>query len=55
MPYSSSVTDEEWEIIEPLFPKKKQTRMLRSSRRVIAEVDQAANFRWSVLSTEERL
>lgn len=26
MPYSSSLTDEEWEIIEPLLPSKKQTR-----------------------------
>jgi len=25
-PYSSSLTDKEWEIIEPLLPKKKQTR-----------------------------
>lgn len=26
MPYSSSLSDKEWEIIEPLLPKKKQTR-----------------------------
>ena len=26
MPYSSNLTDKEWEIIEPLLPKKKQTR-----------------------------
>jgi transposase len=26
MPYSSSLTDKEWEIIEPLLPQKKQTR-----------------------------
>jgi transposase len=26
MPYTSSLTDEEWDIIEPLLPKKKQTR-----------------------------
>ncbi len=26
MPYSSSLTDKEWEIIEPLLPKKKRTK-----------------------------
>lgn len=26
MPYSSSLTDKEWELIEPLLPQKKQTR-----------------------------
>jgi transposase len=26
MPYSSSLTDAEWEIIGPLLPQKKQTR-----------------------------
>ena len=26
MPYSSSLTDKEWEIIKPLLPEKKQTR-----------------------------
>jgi transposase len=26
MPYSSSLSDREWEIIEPLLPKKKKTR-----------------------------
>ena len=26
MPYSSSLSDKEWEIIEPLLPQKKQTR-----------------------------
>lgn len=26
MPYSSSLSDKEWEIIEPLLPHKKQTR-----------------------------
>ncbi|MER3493067.1 MAG: IS5/IS1182 family transposase, partial [Mastigocladus sp. ERB_26_2] len=26
MPYYSSLTDKEWEIIEPLLPQKKQTR-----------------------------
>ncbi|WP_442941702.1 transposase [Nostoc sp.] len=26
MPYSSSLTDKEWEIIEPLLPQKKKTR-----------------------------
>jgi len=26
MPYSSSLTDAEWEIIQPLLPQKKRTR-----------------------------
>ena len=26
MPYSSSLTDKEWEIIKPLLPQKKKTR-----------------------------
>ncbi|WP_346016537.1 transposase [Chroococcidiopsis sp. CCMEE 29] len=26
MPYSSSLTDKEWELIEPLVPQKKKTR-----------------------------
>jgi len=26
MPYSSSLTDKEWELIEPLLPQKKKTR-----------------------------
>ncbi|WP_017314389.1 transposase [Mastigocladopsis repens] len=26
MPYSSSLSDKEWEIIEPLLPQKKKTR-----------------------------
>jgi transposase len=26
MPYASSLTDKEWEILEPLLPPKKQTR-----------------------------
>jgi transposase len=26
MPYSSSLSDKEWELIEPLLPQKKQTR-----------------------------
>jgi transposase len=26
MPYSTSLNDREWEIIEPLLPRKKQTR-----------------------------
>ncbi len=26
MPYSSSLTDKEWEIIEPLLPQKKKTK-----------------------------
>lgn len=35
MPYSSSLTDTEWEIIEPLLPKKKQTRPPKWSKREI--------------------
>ncbi len=35
MPYSSDLSDKEWEIIEPLLPKKKQTRPLLWSKRQI--------------------
>ena len=35
MPYSSSLTDREWEIIEPLLPQKKQTRPPKWSKRQI--------------------
>ena len=35
MPYKSSLTDGEWEIIEPLLPKKKRTRPPKWSKREI--------------------
>ena len=47
MPYSSSLSDKEWEIIEPLLPKKKQTRTAKWTKRQIQG--------WSVLSVEEWL
>ncbi len=41
MPYSSSLTDEEWEILEPLLldilPKKKRTRPCDWSQREIVD------------------
>jgi transposase len=37
MPYSSSLTDKEWEIIEPLLPTKKQTRPPKWSKRQILD------------------
>ncbi len=37
MPYSSSLTDREWEIIEPLLPQKKQTRPPLWSKRQILD------------------
>lgn len=37
MAYSSSLTDREWELIEPLLPKKKQTRPPRWSKRAILD------------------
>ncbi len=37
MPYSSSLTDKEWEIIEPLLPRKKQTRPLKWTKRQILD------------------
>lgn len=37
MPYSSSLTDQEWAIIEPLLPKKKRTRPPRWSKRQILD------------------
>ena len=33
MGYSSSLIDKEWEIVEPLFPKKKRTRPPKWSKR----------------------
>ena len=35
MPYTSSLTDKEWAIIEPLLPKKKRTRPPKWSKREI--------------------
>lgn len=37
MPYTSSLTDKEWEIIEPLLPKKKRTRPPKWSKRDILD------------------
>lgn len=37
MAYSSSLTDREWELIEPLLPKKKQTRPPKWSKRAILD------------------
>ncbi|MDJ0597065.1 MAG: transposase [Pleurocapsa sp. MO_226.B13] len=37
MSYSSSLTDKEWEIIEPLLPKKKRTRPATWSKREILD------------------
>jgi transposase len=37
MPYSSSLTDKEWEIIEPLLPKKKKTCPTKWSKRQILD------------------
>jgi transposase len=37
MPYSSSLSDKEWEIIEPLLPNKKKTRPPRWSKRQIVD------------------
>ena len=37
MAYSSSLTDKEWEIIEPLLPKKKRTKPPTWSKREILD------------------
>jgi len=37
MPYSSSLTDKEWELIEPLLPKKKKTKPPTWSKREILD------------------
>ena len=37
MGYSSSLTDKEWEIIEPLLPKKKRTKPPTWSKREILD------------------
>lgn len=37
MPYSSSLTDKEWELIKPLLPQKKKTRPPRWTKRQILD------------------
>ena len=37
MPYSSSLTDREWKLIEPRLPKKKKTRPPKWSNRTILD------------------
>ena len=37
MPYTSSLTDREWEIIKPLLPEKKRTRPPKWSKREILD------------------
>lgn len=37
MPYSSSLTDKEWNIIEPLLPQKKKTRPPEWTKRQILD------------------
>ena len=37
MPYTSSLTDKEWEIIEPLLPQKRRTRPPKWSKREILD------------------
>jgi transposase len=37
MPYTSSLSDREWEIIAPLLPKKKRTRPPKWSKRQILD------------------
>ena len=37
MPYTSSLTDKEWDITEPLLPKKKQTRTHKWTKRQILD------------------
>lgn len=37
MPYSSSLTDKEWEIIAPLLPQKQKTRPLKWTKRQILD------------------
>jgi transposase len=37
MPYSSSLTDQEWKLIEPLLHQKKQTRPPRWTKRQILD------------------
>jgi transposase len=47
MPYSSSLTDKEWEIIEPLLPL--------SAANQTTSLDEKTNPRWHLLSTEKWL
>jgi len=35
MAYSSSLSDQEWKLIEPLLPQKKQTHPLWSKRQIL--------------------
>jgi hypothetical protein len=37
MPYTSSLTAREWEIIEPLLPQKRKTRPPKWSKREILD------------------
>ena len=37
MPYSSSLSDKEWELIEPLLPRKKKTKPPTWSKRQILD------------------
>lgn len=37
MPYTSSLTDNEWEIIEPLLPQKQKTRPPKWTKRQILD------------------
>lgn len=37
MPYTSSLSDREWEIIKPLLPKKKTTKPPKWSKREILD------------------
>ncbi len=37
MPYTSSLSDREWEIIEPLLPRKKRTKPPKWSKREILD------------------
>ncbi|WP_445252164.1 MULTISPECIES: transposase [unclassified Microcoleus] len=49
MSYSRSLTDKEWELIEPLLPRNKKTRPPTLSKREILDVifydSQAVNAR----------
>ncbi|WP_445243904.1 transposase [Microcoleus sp. S13_B4] len=49
MSYSRSLTDKEWELIEPLLPRNKKTRPPTQSKREILDVifydSQAVNAR----------
>jgi hypothetical protein len=51
MPYSTNLTDAEWEVLSPLLsqilPLKKKTRPPNWTR--------ARNFKWHLLSTQEWL